>query len=75
LTNLQRLYLDDNQLSQVPVELGQLTNLQELRIDDNLSLLTPPPEIVARGHKEMLTFFEIARKERYRYEAKLLVVW
>jgi Leucine-rich repeat (LRR) protein len=26
LTNLQRLYLDTNQLTQIPVELGQLTS-------------------------------------------------
>jgi len=62
-------------LSQVPVELGQLTNLQELRIDDNLSLLTPPPEIVARGTTEMLTFLRgLQEKSVTRYEAKLLVV-
>ncbi len=75
LTNLQRLDLHSNKLSQLPVELGQLTNLQELRIDDNLSLLTPPPEIVARGTTEMLTFLRgLQEKSVIRYEAKLLVV-
>ncbi len=75
LTNLQQLYLSNNQLSQVPVELGQLTNLQVLLLDNNPSLLTLPPEIVARGTTEMLTFLrELQEKSVTRYEAKLLVV-
>src|SRR5947209_20213225 len=35
LTNLQWLYLYNNQLSQLPVELGQLTNLQTLNLENN----------------------------------------
>jgi Leucine-rich repeat (LRR) protein len=35
LTNLQHLYLYENQLSEVPVELGQLSNLQRLYLDNN----------------------------------------
>src|SRR5947209_14278051 len=35
LTNLQILYLDQNQLSQLPSEIGQLTNLQELNLYQN----------------------------------------
>src|SRR5258708_7088614 len=35
LTNLQGLYLTNNQLSQLPAEIGQLTNLQRLYLNNN----------------------------------------
>src|SRR6266700_994101 len=73
--NLLKLDLSGLDLSQIPVELGQLTNLQVLLLDNNPSLLTLPPEIVARGTTEMLTFLrELQEKSVTRYEAKLLVV-
>ncbi|MEH2169266.1 MAG: COR domain-containing protein, partial [Nostoc sp.] len=43
LTNLQTLYLTDNQLSSLPPEFGQLTNLQTLYLTDN-QLSSLPPE-------------------------------
>jgi Leucine-rich repeat (LRR) protein len=39
LTNLQELYVDNNQLSQLPSEIRQLSNLQELYLQNNHSLL------------------------------------
>ena len=49
LTNLQEFDLRNNHLRQLPLQLGQLSNLQNLDVSDNSDLLTPPPEIVARG--------------------------
>ncbi len=75
LSSLQELYLRNNQLSQVPVKLGQLTNLRVLQIEGNPNLLTPPPEIVAQGTAEVLTFLrELQIASVTRYEAKLLLV-
>ena len=75
LTNLQQLNLGNNQLSQLPPEIGQLTNLQQLGLDNNPNLLTPPPEIVARGTRDILAFLrELQQHSIERYESKLLVV-
>src|SRR6266487_3252787 len=75
LTCLQELYLGGNRLILFPSEAGQLTNLQTLNVDDMPTLLTPPPEIVARGTKDMLAFLrELQKSSKRRYEAKLLVV-
>jgi hypothetical protein len=45
-TNLQALYLDANQLIELPKEIGQLTNLQELIVSHN-RLIELPTEIGA----------------------------
>ncbi|MBE8999850.1 leucine-rich repeat domain-containing protein [Nostoc sp. LEGE 12447] len=44
LTNLQTLYLNNNQLSSLPSEIGQLTNLQTLYLNNN-QLSSLPSEI------------------------------
>ncbi len=75
LASLQVLSLSDNQLTQVPVELARLTNLESLYLDNNPDLLTPPPEIVAQGTREILAFLrELQRESVKRYEAKVLLV-
>jgi len=75
LTSLQQLDLGGNQLSQLPPEIGQLTNLRQLVLDNNPNLLTPPPEIVARGSKDTLAFLrELQQHSIERYESKLLIV-
>ena len=75
LSNLQQLRLDGNRLTQVPVELGQLSNLQRLYLNENPDLLTPPPEIVAKGIQETLTFLQALQHASVkRYETKLLLV-
>src|SRR5260370_771781 len=75
LTNLRELNCNRNQLSQLPAEIGQLTNLQKLEVNDNPRLLTPPPEIVAHGIKDTLTFLRSLQASSItRFEAKLLVV-
>src|SRR5229473_3451497 len=75
LTTLQRLSLDNNRLTQVPRELGQLANLQHMSLVGNPHLLTPPPEIVAKGTRAILAFLrELLRGSVDRYEAKLLLI-
>jgi internalin A len=75
LTKLRYLYLGDNRLAQLPPEIGQLTNLQLLDLEENPALLSPPPEIVARGTQNVLEFSrELRRDSVTRHEAKLLVV-
>ncbi|BBI16215.1 leucine-rich repeat domain-containing protein [Neochlamydia sp. S13] len=44
LSQLQRLFIGDNQLTTVPAEIGQLSNLQQLRLNHN-HLTVLPPEI------------------------------
>jgi internalin A len=75
LRGLQELYLGSNRLDRLPSEVGHLTKLQTLNVDDMLTLLTPPPEIVARGRDNMLAFLrELEKSSVPRYEAKLLLV-
>lgn len=81
LTNLQVLSLADNRLRYLPTELEQLPHLQHLYLDNNPQLISPPPEIIARGTAAVLTFLrelrrgqKTAQKTIIRHEAKLLVV-
>ncbi len=75
LASLQELYLNRNQLTQVPLDLGNLHSLQKIDIDFNSDILTPPPEIVARGTQDILAFLrELQKSSVQRYEAKLVVV-
>ncbi len=75
LANLRWLDLSNNRLTQVPRELGQLANLQHVSLVGNPHLLTPPPEIVAKGTRAILAFLrELLRGSVDRYEAKLLLV-
>ncbi|GAC1350076.1 MAG: hypothetical protein NVSMB27_29160 [Ktedonobacteraceae bacterium] len=75
LTKLEWLSLENNQLSYIPVEIGKLTKLKRIFLENNPSLLTVPPEIVARGTSDILAFLrELEKNSITRYEAKLLVV-
>ncbi len=75
LTNLRELDLRNTRLSQLPTEIGQLTNLQTLIVSNVSTLLTPPPEIVARGTADILAFLRgLQEKSIIRYESKLLIV-
>lgn len=75
LTRLESLALLKNRLTQLPMEMGNLANLENLHLKDNPGLLTPPPEIIARGTKDILAFLrELQKSSIVRYEAKLLVV-
>src|SRR5262249_44435879 len=75
LSGLQELYLGSNSLRLLPPEMGHLTSLQKLNVMDMPTLLTPPPEIVARGTGDILAFLrELEKSSIPRYEAKLLLV-
>jgi hypothetical protein len=75
LTNLLELDLSGTQLSQLPTEIGQLTNLQKLTVANVSALLTPPPEIIARGTSDILAFLrELQERSIIRYESKLIIV-
>ncbi len=74
-TNLTHLSLSNNQLKHIPLEVGKLENLLQLDILENPDLLTPPPEIIARGNEARLDFMRgLAAGGRARFEAKLLLV-
>jgi len=75
LTDLLALFLSNNQLRSLPPEIGQLRDLIMLELDNNPQLLSPPPEIVARGKMDILAFLRELQEDSFvRYEAKLLVV-
>ena len=75
LTNLQSLNVGYTKLKRLPTELGQLTNLQTLNVADIPTLQTPPPEIVARGTADILSFLrELQESSITRFESKLLLV-
>jgi small GTP-binding protein len=72
---LQNLNLANNQLSQLPPEIGLLSSLQTLSLEANSELLTPPPEVVTSGTTAIIDFLrELLKYGVIRYEAKLLVV-
>jgi len=72
---LTSLDLANNRLTHLPHELGQLPLLQSVRLDGNRTLLSPPPEVVARGTDNVLVFLRELSKDRLtRSQAKLLVV-
>jgi len=54
LSNLQRLYLDYNQLTTLPLQLGDLP-ITDLQLENN-PLVFPPPEIVRQGTPTTLEF-------------------
>src|SRR5260221_65036 len=75
LTNLQEIYLSNTKLKRLPTEIGQLNSLQTLNVADIPTLQTPPPEIVARGTADILSFLRELQESRIiRYESKLLLV-
>src|SRR6266566_9069643 len=75
LTNLQELYLGNTKLKRLPTAIGQLTSLQTLNVADVPTLQSPPPEIVARGTADILSFLrELQESSIIRYESKLLIV-
>src|SRR6266704_2401120 len=75
LTNLQELNLSNTKLKRLPTAIGQLTSLQTLNVADVPTLQSPPPEIVARGTADILSFLrELQESSIIRYESKLLLV-
>jgi len=75
LASLTNLELIGNQLASLPVEIGQLPHLLHVQVEQNPRLLTPPPEIVARGTRAIKEFLHALASDRItRYESKLLLV-
>ncbi|MDZ7963899.1 MAG: COR domain-containing protein, partial [Nostoc sp. DedSLP03] len=74
LTQLQQLYLDNNQLSQLPEALASLTQLQQLYLDNN----PLNPDLAAaykQGTKTVLQYLRAQAEEQITLnEAKLILV-
>lgn len=75
LNQLETLWLNYNPLASLPSTIGQLTNLEDLRVE-GAELVSPPPEVVARGVDAIRSYFRQLGKEGkdHIYEAKLLIV-
>lgn len=75
LTNLHVLTLHTNKLASLPKELGELHKLGEMTLYQNPNLVSPPPEILARGTGAILTYL---REQKFggkrQWISKLLVV-
>ena len=75
LTQLEELLASDNLLTEIPALVGQLDSLRLIDVSDNSLLLSPPPEIVARGTTAIKGFLrELEANRLVRFEAKLLLV-
>lgn len=75
LQSLRLLDLSNTGIQNLPVNLSLLAELQTLRLD-NLELQSPPPEIAARGVKEILYYLSELKWQGATklYETKLLIV-
>lgn len=75
LKGLKNIHLQETAITELPTEIGNLTQLEHLQLDDNPLLRTPPPEIIAKGTKEILDFLkELAKGSVERFETKLILI-
>ena len=54
LVKLESLWLDHNQISAIPPGFEKLRNLNELKLEGNISLISPPIEIISNGTYEVM---------------------
>ena len=74
LSELRKLYLEDNQLTTLPVELGQLENLRRLYLDGN-PLTDIPVEIRKEGVEAIRCFLKATdTSSQPQWHRKLLLV-
>lgn len=72
--NLGRLYLEHNELTELPDWLCDLPQLELLQVEDN-PLVSPPPEIAAEGTSSILEFIGARRQGSSRqWTSKMPVV-
>jgi hypothetical protein len=57
MLQMEKLYLHNNRLRDIPLGIGRLFRLKALTLQDNPALTTPPTETIAAGTLAMLTYF------------------
>eukprot|EP01132_Coremiostelium_polycephalum_P008525 gene8525-10480_t len=74
LTQLQVINIDQNQITELRPSMGLLAHLHQLKIEGN-PIRTPPPEIIQKGHVQILQFLkDLSKGQQECYRMKLMIV-